>query len=179
MLWHGSSPVRQPENGVGIACRFTGYSPIMPVTNGALGCRLTFLPPKNKIVETRGAYFHAIGGIETNARIACSVKPSVHMDEWVGQLKGASSFEMGKGLQWQAGYGIVSFGTKDLKSVVDYVRNPRTPFERNYPRSLGAVRGRGRRDHYKPVNGLVRRRDSYHGLKAVAKRSQRDLVTCL
>jgi len=38
----------------------------MPVTNAALGCRLTFLPPKNKIVETRGAYFHAIGGIEKN-----------------------------------------------------------------------------------------------------------------
>ena len=80
---------------------------------------------KNKIVETRGAYFHAIGGIETHGHIGCSVKPSVHIDEWVGQLKGASSFEMGKGLQWQAGYGIVSFGTKDLKWVVDYVRDQR------------------------------------------------------
>ena len=80
---------------------------------------------KNKIVETRGAYFHAIGGIETHVHIGCSVKPSVHIDEWVGQLKGASSFEMGKGLQWQAGYGIVSFGTKDLKWVVDYVRDQR------------------------------------------------------
>ena len=80
---------------------------------------------KNKIVETRGAYFHAIGGIETHVHIGCSVKPSVHIDEWVGQVKGASSFEMGKGLQWQAGYGIVSFGTKDLKWVVDYVRDQR------------------------------------------------------
>lgn len=80
---------------------------------------------KNKIVETRGAYFHLIGGIETHVHIGCSVKPSVHIDEWVGQLKGASSFEMGKGLQWQAGYGIVSFGTKDLKWVVDYVRDQR------------------------------------------------------
>ena len=80
---------------------------------------------KNKIVETRGAYFHAIGGIETHVHVVCSVKPSVHIDEWIGRLKGASSFEMGKDLQWQAGYGIVSFGTRDLKWVVDYVHNQR------------------------------------------------------
>jgi len=30
---------------------------------------------------------------------------------------------MGKGLQWQAGYGIVTFGMKDLKWVVDYTHN--------------------------------------------------------
>ncbi len=80
---------------------------------------------KNRIVETQGAYFHAIGGIETHVHIGLSVKPSIHLDEWVGQLKGASSFEMGKGLQWQAGYGIVSFGTRDLKWVVDYIHNQR------------------------------------------------------
>lgn len=78
---------------------------------------------KNKVVETRGAYFHAIGGIETHIHLGCSVRPSIHIDEWVGQLKGGSSFEMGKDLQWQAGYGIVSFGTKDLKFVIDYIHN--------------------------------------------------------
>lgn len=78
---------------------------------------------KNKIVETRGAYFHAIGGIETHVHLSFSAKPSIHLDEFIGQLKGASSFEMGKGLQWQAGYGIVSFGMKDLEWVVAYIRN--------------------------------------------------------
>src|SRR5262245_36232006 len=80
---------------------------------------------KNKIVETRGAYFHAIGGIETHIHIGLSVKPSIHLDEWIGNLKGSSSFEMGKGLQRRAGYGIVSFGTRDLKWVVDYIQNQR------------------------------------------------------
>ena len=42
---------------------------------------------KNKVIETRGAYFHAIGGIETHVHLAASVKPSVHLDEWIGQLK--------------------------------------------------------------------------------------------
>ena len=80
---------------------------------------------KNKIIETPGAYFHAIGGIEDHVHIATTVKPSVHLDEWIGQLKGSSSHEMGKSLQWQLGYGIVSFGTKDLQWVIDYVLNQR------------------------------------------------------
>lgn len=80
---------------------------------------------KDRIIETPGAYFHAVGGIETHVHVALSVKPSVHIDEWIGQLKGASSHEMGKMLQWQAGYGIVSFGTKDLLWVINYVLNQR------------------------------------------------------
>ena len=78
---------------------------------------------KNKIVETRGAHFHAIGGIETHVHLAVSVEPSLHLDEWIGKLKGGSSFAMGKMLQWQHGYGIVSFGTKDLEWVVRYIHN--------------------------------------------------------
>jgi Transposase IS200 like. len=64
---------------------------------------------KNKIVETAGTYFHAIGGIEDHIHLAVSVKPTIVLDDWIGQLKGASSHEMGKSLQWQKGYGVVSF----------------------------------------------------------------------
>ena len=80
---------------------------------------------KDKIIQTPAAYFHAIGGIEEHIHLVVSVKPSVHLDEWIGQLKGASSYELGKMLQWQIGYGIVSFGTNDLKWVVNYVLNQR------------------------------------------------------
>ena len=38
-------------------------------------------------------------------------------------MKGASSHEFGKALQWQNGYGIVSFGTRDLPWVMAYVTN--------------------------------------------------------
>ena len=78
---------------------------------------------KNKIVETKGAIFHAIGGIEMHVHSAASVQPSLHLDEWIGQLKGGSSYAMGSSLVWQHGYGVVSFGTRDLPWVVDYIRN--------------------------------------------------------
>jgi len=78
---------------------------------------------KNRVVETAGAYFHAVGGIDDHVHLAVSVKPTIGLDNWIGQLKGASSHEFGKALQWQSGYGIVSFGTQDLKWVVNYVLN--------------------------------------------------------
>jgi putative transposase len=50
----------------------------------------------------------------------------------LGLLKGYSSHEVnqqvGRGqkvLEWQAGYGVVSFGTRDLPWVVAYVQNQR------------------------------------------------------
>lgn len=77
----------------------------------------------NKIVKTKGAIFHAISGIADHIHIVVTIKPSIHIDEWNGQLKGASSHEMGKSLAWQHGSGVVSFGTKALPWVVDYVLN--------------------------------------------------------
>ena len=85
---------------------------------------------KNKIVETPGAYFHAVGGTEDHVHIATSVRPTVDIDNWIGKLKGASSHEMGKALAWQSGYGVVSFGTKDLKWVVNYILNQKEHHKR-------------------------------------------------
>lgn len=83
---------------------------------------------KHKIIETPGVIFHAVGGIENHIHIAISVSPNLLVSDWIGKLKGGSSFNINKlqgdkSLQWQRGYGIVSFGTKDLKWVVNYILN--------------------------------------------------------
>ncbi len=83
---------------------------------------------KQKILETPETHLHAIGGIENHVHLAVSVPPTIQPAEWVGQLKGASSHYINKLtnhklLEWQNGYGILSFGTKDLKWVVNYVLN--------------------------------------------------------
>ena len=80
---------------------------------------------KNRVIQTPGAYFHAIGGIETHLHLSASVAPSINIDKWIGQLKGASSHEFGKAMQWQTGYGVVSFGSRDLQWVVNYIHNQR------------------------------------------------------
>jgi REP element-mobilizing transposase RayT len=84
---------------------------------------------QHRILQTPGVVFHAVGGTETHIHLAVSIPPTLLISEWVGQLKGASSYYINhkianrKLLDWQSGYGVVSFGTKDLPWVVNYVRN--------------------------------------------------------
>ena len=99
----------------------------MPLIKPAIETKLyNFI--KHKIIETPEVHFHAIGGIEDHLHIVVSPPPSLLMSDWIGKLKGGSSFEINRAsnhklLQWQRGYGIVSFGTKDLQWVINYVLN--------------------------------------------------------
>jgi putative transposase len=79
-----------------------------------------------------GVRIHEIGGIETHVHMAVSIEPTILISDLVGQLKGYSSHEVNrrlgqrsKVLEWQAGYGVVSFGAKDLPWVIAYIQNQR------------------------------------------------------
>jgi putative transposase len=83
---------------------------------------------KQKVFETAEVFFHAIGGTKDHIHLAASVPPTLAIADWIGQLKGASSYQMNKltgrkNLEWQHGYGVVSFGTRDLPWVVEYIKN--------------------------------------------------------
>lgn len=87
---------------------------------------------RRRLVDTSGVYVHAIRGIETHVHLAVTIQPTVHISDFVGQLKGASAHEVnqtfrlhGKVLEWQSGYGVVSFGTRDLPWVVQYIETQR------------------------------------------------------
>jgi putative transposase len=85
---------------------------------------------RGRCINTPGIYVHEIGGIETHTHLCVSIAPTILISDFISQLKGSSSHEanlkMGfKALDWQTGYGVVSFGTADLKWVKDYVKNQR------------------------------------------------------
>jgi putative transposase len=89
---------------------------------------LVYRELKQKIVNTPGVFVHEIGGTATRVHLAVTIAPTIAPSELIGQLKGASSFNVNKHagqkvLQWQTGYGIVSFGTKDMDWVTAYIRN--------------------------------------------------------
>jgi putative transposase len=77
------------------------------------------------------------GGIENHVHLAVSVPPTLLISDWIGKLKGASSFHINKKivnrkvLEWQTGYGVVSFGTRDLEWVKNYIRNQREHHSKN------------------------------------------------
>ena len=74
---------------------------------------------------------YAIGGIEDHIHMAASLPPTVEIAQWVGDIKGASSHHINHGpcglgsLVWQTGYGVVSFGKRDLPWGVDYIKRQR------------------------------------------------------
>jgi len=86
---------------------------------------------RGQVVQDSGAFLHEIGGTDDHVHLVATVPPTLLISEWVGRLKGSSSHFINheianrKVLEWQAKYGVVSFGTKDLPWVVDYVRNQR------------------------------------------------------
>jgi putative transposase len=87
---------------------------------------------KTRLVNTPGVFVQEIGGTETHIHVAVTIPLTLTISEIIGQLKGASSHEVnqqfslrGKVLQWQAGYGVVSFGRGDLEWVKRYIRNQR------------------------------------------------------
>jgi putative transposase len=87
---------------------------------------------RERLQSTANVFVHEIGGTDTHIHLAVTIPPTLLISECIGQLKGASAHDVnqhfaarGKVLQWQAGYGIVTFGTKDLPWVRQYVRNQR------------------------------------------------------
>jgi putative transposase len=85
---------------------------------------------RQRMIDTPGVFVHEIGGTETHIHIAFTIPPTLTNSDDIGQLKGASSHHINhtnpsrdKLLEWQSGYGVVSFGTRNLPWVKDYVRN--------------------------------------------------------
>jgi putative transposase len=79
--------------------------------------------------QEAGVFVHAIGGTADHVHLAVSVPPTLLVSEWIGRLKGASAHYINheicnrKILEWQTGYGVVSFGSRDAAWVVNYIRN--------------------------------------------------------
>jgi len=87
---------------------------------------------RRRLVHTDDVFVHEIGGTQSHVHVCVAVRPTILISDFVGQLKGASSHEVNKQLgrrdkvlQWQTGYGVVSFGSGDLDWVKAYVCNQR------------------------------------------------------
>lgn len=72
----------------------------------------------------------AINGIADHIHIAVSIRPSLSVADWVGQVKGTSSHaintafgELETKFRWQEDYGVVTFGAKNLPLVVQYIEH--------------------------------------------------------
>jgi putative transposase len=81
---------------------------------------------RRRALAPGGVYVHAIGGTRDHVHLVARVRPSLLISEWIGRVKGGSSHDINENahwrLTWQAGYGVVTFGAKDLEWACEYVR---------------------------------------------------------
>jgi REP element-mobilizing transposase RayT len=76
--------------------------------------------------QTKGVHLLAVNGTPTHVHMAFQIEPFVLLSKFVGELKGGSSSALNKrfgriALQWQRGYGAVSFSKKQTPWIVDYI----------------------------------------------------------
>jgi len=90
-------------------------------------------PELNRAIAAKaqklGGFVHAIGGMEDHVHLAVSIPPKVAPAKFIGDVKGNSSHFVNYVMRpdfvfrWQAEYGILSFGERNLVSVVRYIHN--------------------------------------------------------
>jgi putative transposase len=75
---------------------------------------------------TPGVVFHGVGGTPDHVHLVVEFEPHVALAAVVDDLMSASAAEVQldngqKAVEWQSGYGVVSFGRKNLPWVLGYV----------------------------------------------------------
>ena len=71
----------------------------------------------------------AINGTEDHIHIAVSIPPKIAISQWVKRIKGASSnqcnqvFTNEDRFYWQSGFGVLTYGRKQLDFVIEYIHN--------------------------------------------------------
>ncbi len=89
--------------------------------------KVIFEAIRAKTRTLKGEVF-AINGIEDHIHVAVSYPPHVAGAEWIRIMKGLSAHNVNDSFpnldsrfRWQQGYGLLTFGTKALPSVVRYI----------------------------------------------------------
>ena len=91
---------------------------------------LTYAFLRARVTAIKGVKLHGLGGTDTHVHLAVQIEPFVCIADLVQELKGSSAHEVNKrllhkALEWQRGYGVVSFGRRNLRWVLNYIAEQR------------------------------------------------------
>jgi len=79
--------------------------------------------------QNLNGFVYAIGGMEDHVHLAVSIPPKLAPAKFIGDVKGNSSHYGNHVIRpdfefyWQDEYGVLSFGERNLASVVRYIHN--------------------------------------------------------
>lgn len=105
--------------------------------------------------DSLGATVLAIGGVDDHMHLAVSLPPVIAVSEFIGGVKGASAYHVNHfpdsehRLEWQRGYGALSFGRDHLDRVIAYINNQQD--HHGAGRLWGSLEECGEDDDRKPM----------------------------
>jgi REP element-mobilizing transposase RayT len=87
---------------------------------------------EQKSIELRSPIL-AINSVSDHLHVAVCIAPSVSISTWIGHIKGLSAHSVNAvfanletPFKWQEGYGVVTFGEKNLPYVRAYIAKQQT-----------------------------------------------------
>jgi putative transposase len=100
-----------------------------PILRGQVE-ELSYAALRQKAATVSGVHLHFLGGTDTHVHLAVQYEPRLAVAQIIQELKGASAHSVNerlrhKALQWQRGYGAVSFGHKNLAWIAEYIQKQR------------------------------------------------------
>ena len=81
----------------------------------------------NEEVKTRAGWPLRHNAMPDHAHLLCRLPPTVLVADFIGQLKGATSFRINKEihpkfkLRWQEGYGVLTLRKDEIERVAHYM----------------------------------------------------------
>jgi putative transposase len=81
----------------------------------------------NAEVKTRGGFPIRHNAMPDHAHLLCRLPPTLLLADFIGQLKGATSFRVNKEirpkvkLHWQEGYGVLTLRKDEIEKVARYI----------------------------------------------------------
>jgi REP element-mobilizing transposase RayT len=88
---------------------------------------LIFNTVQGKTAELGGQVL-AVNAVADHVRVAVSIPPKVAVAQRVKGVKGVSASEINnqfpnplEPFRWQEGYGVLTFGTRNVKAIVEYI----------------------------------------------------------
>lgn len=83
--------------------------------------------------KSMGGRVYAVNGIADHIHVAVSFPPTVAGVEWLRNVKGLSAHNVNESFpnqeslfRWQHGYGLLTFGKRNLDMVVAYIENQKS-----------------------------------------------------
>jgi putative transposase len=78
--------------------------------------------------EVKGIHFQEVGGTADHVHLVFQFEPTIKLSEFLGQVKGAVAYKANRhfarqAIEWQRGYGAVTFSKRHLNTLVEYARN--------------------------------------------------------